>query len=29
VVREIGAAELSEDSIMRAALGGDGLGRAA
>jgi ribose transport system ATP-binding protein len=29
VVREIGAAELTEDSIVRAALGGDGLGRAA
>ncbi|MEZ5831778.1 MAG: sugar ABC transporter ATP-binding protein [Dongiaceae bacterium] len=29
VAREIGAADLSEDSIVRAALGGEGLGRAA
>jgi ribose transport system ATP-binding protein len=29
VAREIGAADLNEDNIMRAALGGEGLGRAA
>lgn len=29
VAREIGASELNEDRIVRAALGGDGLGRAA